>query len=50
MTQQTETNDMVITLTVKVLISQCAFLLKTEGLMKVDRALIKRQRLSTNFV
>lgn len=50
MTQQTETNDMVIALTVKMLITQRAFLLKTQGLMEVDGALVKSQRLTTNFV
>ena len=50
MTQQAKTNDVVIALTVEVLITQCAFLLKTQGLMEVDGALVKRQRLAANFV
>lgn len=41
---------MVIALTVKMLITQCAFLLKTQGLMEVDGAIVIHQRLATNFV
>jgi hypothetical protein len=42
-TQQAKADAVVIVLTAKVLISQCAFLLEIQGLMKVDRAPIKRR-------
>ena len=41
---------MVISLAIEVLVTQDAFLLETEGLMKLDGARVVRQRLAINFM
>ena len=50
MANQAKADDMVIALAIEVLVAQDAFLLKTQGLMKLDGALVVRQRLTIDFV
>lgn len=41
---------MVISIAIEVLVTQNAFLLEPKGLMKLDRARVVRQRLTTDFM
>ena len=50
MAQQTKANNVVITLSIKVMLAQDAFLLESEGFMKFYGTPVAFQHLATDFV
>lgn len=50
MTEQPKADDVVIVFAIEILITQDSFLLETERLMKLNRALVVRQRFAVNFL